>query len=144
MTSKKQLFFAYGLAIHLLLVGIVCYAAFPQKTPSPPLRSMFHTLAGKVLFDHHTHSSDMGYGLACADCHHHPQDSEDANVACSACHQTLPEGQTYAQRCLDCHDASEVEDTENINNSDAAHKQCIGCHEEFGAGPVECSQCHVM
>jgi hypothetical protein len=24
------------------------------------------------------------------------------------------------------------------------HESCIGCHEDYGAGPVECSSCHVQ
>jgi hypothetical protein len=25
----------------------------------------------------------------------------------------------------------------------AFHKQCIGCHEDQGMGPTECSGCHL-
>jgi hypothetical protein len=50
MTSKKQRLFAYGIAIHLLLVGIICYAAFPPQTPDEPVWIMYQTNAGKVLF----------------------------------------------------------------------------------------------
>jgi hypothetical protein len=143
MTSKRQLFFAYGLAIHLLFIGIICYAAFPQKVPDQPLRTVYHTAAGKVLFDHQTHISDQGYGLACADCHHHPSDEEESLVSCNYCHQKLPEDESYPESCLDCHDEDEIEGSEIINNVDAAHQQCIGCHEEFEADAVECSECHL-
>jgi hypothetical protein len=27
--------------------------------------------------------------------------------------------------------------------ADAFHTNCRGCHEENGAGPVECSSCHL-
>jgi hypothetical protein len=64
MTSKKQLLFAYGLAIHLLLVGIICYAAFPAQAPDEPIRIMYQTNAGKVLFDHYTHTAASGYGAS--------------------------------------------------------------------------------
>jgi hypothetical protein len=90
MTSKKQLLFAYGLAIHLLLVGIICYAAFPAKAPDEPIRIMYQTNAGKVLFDHYTHTAASGYGASCFDCHHHPSDDDSALIACGECHQLRP------------------------------------------------------
>lgn len=144
MTSKRQLFFAYGLAIHLLLVSIICYAAFPPEAPSQPMRAMYRTAAGNVLFDHQTHISEQGYGLACADCHHHPSDAEESLLSCKKCHQTLPDDQGYPESCLDCHDEDEIEDSKVINNVDAAHQQCIGCHEEYEAGPTECAKCHLV
>jgi hypothetical protein len=24
------------------------------------------------------------------------------------------------------------------------HSQCIGCHQKYGGGPDECSECHVL
>ncbi len=118
MTSRNEQVLAYALAAILLVVGVVCYAAFPAKTPEEPVRLMFKTTAGKVLFDHKTHSADAGYGVACDDCHH----EGDEPVACSECHEPDSE----------------------VKRSDAFHSQCKGCHEESGAGPLECSECHVM
>ena len=43
---------AYILIIVLLFVGVISYAAFPAKTPDEPIRLMYKTVAGKVLFDH--------------------------------------------------------------------------------------------
>jgi hypothetical protein len=143
MTSKRQLFFAYGLAIHLLFIGIICYAAFPSKAPDQPLRTAYQTPAGKVLFDHQTHISNQGYGLACIDCHHHPSDEEESLISCNYCHQKLPENKSYSDSCFDCHEEDEIEGSEVINNVDAAHQQCIGCHEDYGIGPIECSECHL-
>lgn len=118
MTSKSEQLFAFGLAAILLVVGVVCYAAFPQKAPEEPVRLMFKTTAGKVLFDHRTHAADSGYGIACDDCHH----EGDEPVACSECHEA----------------------DSDVTISDAIHGNCKGCHEENGAGPVECAACHVM
>lgn len=149
MTSKKHRMIVYGVAVQLLLIAIVCYAAFPVKAPEQPIRLMYHTNAGKVLFDHQTHSSVTGYGLACFDCHHHPQDDDTALVACGQCHfPEPPEEGVVPENCLECHDASDVEDSEYTKRSDAFHNQCIQCHEEFGKGPLSgsqhCSQCHVL
>ncbi|BBO74987.1 hypothetical protein DSCW_24040 [Desulfosarcina widdelii] len=148
MTSKKQRLFAYGLAIHLLLVGIICYAAFPTQTPDEPIRIMYQTNAGKVLFEHHTHTDAFGYGAACFDCHHHPSDDEAALIACGQCHQGPAEDGGQPEVCLDCHDESDIEDTEMSSRADAFHTQCTECHEQFGKGPPSgsenCSACHVL
>mgnify|MGYP000573790363 FL=1 len=42
MLSEKQLKIIYGLIIYLLFVGVLCYAAFPEKTPEEPVRMMFN------------------------------------------------------------------------------------------------------
>jgi len=148
MTSKKHRLITYGVAVHLLLIAIVCYAAFPVKKPDQPIRLMYQTNAGKVLFDHNTHTASNGYGLDCFDCHHHPPDDEQALIACGKCHLSNPEEGVVPENCLECHDASDVEDSEYPKHSDAFHQQCIRCHQEYGAGPGEgpknCSRCHVL
>ena len=128
MALKKEQQFAYGLAIVLFVVGVISYAAFPAKTPEQPVRIMFDSLAGKVLFDHNTHTADSGYGLACADCHHN-----------------LEEGETEPPSCLECHEF-ESDDPEVPKRGDAFHQQCSNCHQEFEAGPKEkeCNSCHVL
>ncbi|MBL7178720.1 MAG: cytochrome c3 family protein [Desulfobacterales bacterium] len=150
MSPQKELKLAYGLAIVLLIVGVIGYAAAPAKTPDKPIRIMYKTVAGKVLFDHKTHIAESGYSLACKDCHHHPEGSEDEGEEaeiqpCNYCHQALAEGETFPKTCLDCHEAEELEDTEISNRPDAFHSQCEKCHKESGAGPEEnrCSWCHV-
>ncbi len=149
MTPKRELQIAYSLIIVFLFVGFISYAAFPAKTPDEPVRLMYKTVAGKVLFDHKTHLSDSGYGLACQDCHHHPEEPEEleeALVACGECHKVLEEGKTFPDSCLDCHEAEDLEDSEVLKKSDAFHSQCESCHQEVDAGPEEerCSWCHVM
>ncbi|MDA8140490.1 MAG: cytochrome c3 family protein [Desulfobacteraceae bacterium] len=149
MTSKKHRMIMYGVAIQLFLIAIVCYAAFPIKTPEEPLRRMYNTNAGRVLFDHQAHASVKGYALNCLDCHHKHGDEEIPPVACGLCHPPLPQGATFPESCFDCHaDASEIENPETMKRSDAFHKQCIGCHEEYGKGPKagseNCSKCHIL
>ncbi len=129
MFSKLELKLAYGLAIWFLFVGVVCYAAFPAKSPDEPVRLMFDVTAGKVLFDHKTHTSEFSYGLSCRDCHHELEEEDD---------------DMDAQLCGECHDPDEG-DEETPKRADAFHQQCAGCHEGYGAGPLEkdCSACHV-
>jgi hypothetical protein len=142
MGSEKELKLAYGLAIGLLIAGILCYAASSAEVPKEgPIRMMFQCSTGKVLFDHKTHAAEGGYGIACSDCHHHPADNED-NRACKECH-VLPADGSLPALCLDCHGADEVETDAVMQKTDAMHQQCIGCHKEKDAGPKECAECHV-
>jgi Class III cytochrome C family len=129
MFSKKELKLAYGLAVFFLVIGVITYAAFPLKAPDEPLRLMFKTTAGNVLFDHYTHTSEFGYGLSCRDCHH----------------ELLGEEGEQPQPCGECHDPTEG-DEEMPKRADAFHKQCTGCHADFDAGPKEkeCALCHVL
>ncbi len=147
MTSKKQRMIVYGVAAQLLLIALVCYAAFPVQAPEEPIRMMYQTAAGKVLFDHKTHSAQDGFGLSCYDCHHHTPDDESGLIACSVCHVAKPEEGVIPAGCLDCHDEGDVEDSEPPKHSDAIHKQCQQCHEQYEKGPTsssdDCSKCHV-
>lgn len=121
MTPKNEQTLAFVLAAVLLAVGVVCYAAFPPKAPEQPVRMVFKTIAGTILFDHKAHTSDTGIGLACDDCHHEEQ---DGSKSCSG---------------ADCHGSENAP-----KRSEVLHANCKGCHEDNGAGPVECAECHVM
>jgi len=149
MAPKKELQLAYGLVAVLLVVGVLSYAAFPAKTPEVPVRLVYKVVAGKVLFDHDTHANPAGYALACADCHHHPPYDDAALRACGDCHNLPPkdaEGRQVPEACLECHGPEDPEVTETtfVNRADAFHAQCIGCHQDYGAGPVDCNACHVQ
>jgi len=119
MEVNTQRVIAYVVLVVCFLVGMVCYAALPEGVPDEPVRIMFKSTAGSILFDHKGHLSDSGYGIGCGGCHH---EDEDDPVSCG-----------------ECHDA----DSE-VDRADAFHGQCKGCHEEEDAGPVQCSECHVM
>jgi len=121
MTSKKDLQIASLLAVVLFITGLTCYAAFPPPAPEEPVRLMFQNAAGKVLFTHAVHNQD--YDLSCLDCHHNIE--EDEVYSCKECHQATG-------------------DESMPSKTDAFHAQCIGCHKEKGAGPVECNSCHAM
>jgi hypothetical protein len=146
MTSRKDLQLAYGLAIVLFVVGVVSYAytAFSAKPPEEPVRIMYKSVAGKVLFGHKIHTTVSGYGIACYDCHHHPPEDESALRACGDCHDLPPEKGALPESCLECHATDEIEGTEMLTTGDAFHSQCIGCHNEIEAGPRDCNDCHVL
>jgi hypothetical protein len=127
MFSRKELKRVYGLTICLLVLAVASYAAFPVKPPKRPIRIAFPSAAGKVMFDHNRHLAEAGYALACGECHHTlAADEIEQAGSCSECHQPEEGSESVPKR------------------ADALHQQCIGCHQEYGGGPVECAQCHVM
>ncbi len=144
MISKQKMKVVYGLTAYFLVVGVLCYAAFPVSAPEEPMRIMFKVTAGKVLFDHYSHTSESGYGLSCWDCHHHPLDDDAALIACGACHTANENAAQPPEICSDCHEPDEIKDTPIMKRSDAFHKGCIDCHQAFEAGPIECASCHIM
>ncbi|MDY6971152.1 MAG: cytochrome c3 family protein [Thermodesulfobacteriota bacterium] len=124
MELKTERIIAYCLGAILLVVGVVCYAAFPHTSPENPIRIMFKVTAGNVLFDHSAHAEEDGYGIECIDCHHDLEDDMERPSACGECH--------------------EVDSEDSVNRADAFHMQCIGCHEDAGEAPSKCAECHAM
>ena len=89
MFSKNELKLAYGLIIYFLFVGVLCYAAFPPKSPQEPIRLKFEVATGNVIFEHKKHLDVNGYGLSCGDCHHTlSEDEYDEAGSCSECGAT--------------------------------------------------------
>ena len=123
MEVKTERMIAYCLAAILLVVGVICYAAFAKKPPEQPIRIMLKNTGGNVLFDHKEHMSESGYSIECADCHHDLENEGDRPSTCGECH--TDDGEDAPTR------------------PDAFHKQCQTCHEE-GGGPVNCAECHAM
>jgi hypothetical protein len=124
MEGKRETRFACVLGILLFLIGVVAYAALPENAPEQPIRMVLKNIGGNVLFDHKKHSVEDGYGIACKDCHHDMEDEKSKATACGECHK--PAGE------------------EALRRADALHKNCQGCHEEGGLGPVECNNCHLL
>ena len=125
MEFKREKIIAFWLAAGFLVVGVICYAAFPDKKPEEPVRIMFQSTAGKVLFTHKIHTSGDWYGFDCVECHHELEDDPDA----------------VPQACGECH----FEDSkEEPTLTDAFHEQCTGCHEDVGTAPVDCATCHIL
>jgi len=120
MNLNNENLFAYALAAVMLFVGVIGYAAFPEKVPDEPNRILFQCMAGKVQFSHQEHTVD--YGLSCSDCHHEITAEKTVPDACGSCHLS--------------------DSKKPVKRSDAFHNQCIGCHE--GGGPTECKGCHLM
>ncbi|RJP79852.1 MAG: hypothetical protein C4522_09010 [Desulfobacteraceae bacterium] len=144
MTSNNELKLAYCLTVILLLVGGICYAAFPVETPEDPVRKMFKTSAGNVLFTHKVHRAETGYGAACIDCHHHHEDDEDNFKACGDCHTAEPP-KTVPQNCQECHDSvGNIEEHHPKTVEGEDFRACADCHQktEDGSTPEACNECH--
>ena len=126
MEIRRERMVAYGLGIILLVIGIVCYAAFPNRPPQDPVRIMYTSAAGDVLFDMREHHvEEDGYGIACVDCHHDIADATET-----------------PQPCRDCHLANKEESEGELDTQTAFHDLCIECHKEDGFAPVDCDKCH--
>ena len=41
MISKQKMKVVYGLVVYFLVVGVLCYAAFPVTAPEEPMRIMY-------------------------------------------------------------------------------------------------------
>ena len=121
MSSKRDLKVAILIMVILMITGIICYASFTPPASENPVRIMFQNKAGKVLFTHSIHTGE--YTEDCLTCHHNIEDDEEYN--CSVCHD-------------------ETGEETGVAKVDAFHDQCKGCHEDVGAGPVECNSCHSL
>jgi len=134
MDIKKEIVIACCAAAALFVIGVVCYAAFPDKQPGDrPHRIMFQSTAGKVLFSHTFHSTKENYGLDCLDCHRYwDKKKRDKPISCNS---------------TDCHSIEEAIE-KRPKRSDALHDRCMGCHKDTGHGPGhlpnECNICHVL
>ncbi len=78
----------------------------------------------------------------------HDGHNEKAQIGdCNVCHHEYDEkGQktdnsTEGTECSECHKPESPENTLPLIR--AYHLQCKGCHEQSGAGPVMCGECHV-
>jgi hypothetical protein len=170
MTSKNETKLGYAIAVVCLAVGVLFYAALPAEPPETPVRLMFQSVAGKVLFDHQTHV-DL-YGFSCSDCHHdaadgtpvscgechhvereyipalgefgifdHDAHSMNFGFDCADCHHMGTQGETH---CGECHQRG-IDEEHMPGRMQAFHGQCIGCHEDMGLAPGadDCAGCHI-
>lgn len=140
MSPKNERNLIYMLALICLAVGVFCYAA-PTAPPETPVRRMFMSVGGNVLFSHQTHSDT--YSLDCAACHHNQSETgTDGEPSCGVCHTAdgtyVPalgeggkfdhdaHGQDLGLACSDCHH-------EYQEGSGSEPQMCGDCHEPGGS-----------
>lgn len=115
----------YPITILVALLAVVAAAGYlaPAGEETQPVRVLLPNKGGKVVFEHLAHAETYG-------------------IECDACHHTGD----YEIPCVECHNAEAAEEQGIPNRMEAFHMNCMGCHEEMGAGPYEkdqCNQCHL-
>jgi len=139
--------------IGLAAVGILGYST-PKEKRDEPLRVLYKSKGGPVVFDHKAHSGPDGYVASCDACHHLRKrvvyTTESGAVTFDhEAHSISPE---YGLGCTDCHHEQELE-------LDSRIQECGECHQpgsdhnasfdEAGrihrtAAGVKCADCHRM
>jgi hypothetical protein len=122
LTKGKTRIFMILLLCLFVVIALWGYC-FEQK--ADPIRVVFITKGGPVVFDHLEHASPEGYELECESCHHNysaEEENEDSAI----------------MNCRECHYSKKL--TTVCEDADV-HKRCIGencmqCHEE------NCEFCH--
>ena len=78
----------------------------------------------------------------------HDAHNEAAEIdECARCHHVYEDGKLVEDEdsvgtpCSDCHTLAAQGGQPGLMS--AYHKQCKGCHEAEGKGPMACGQCHV-
>ncbi len=77
----------------------------------------------------------------------HVEHNEAAEIDdCFVCHHLYKDGKLLEDessenmRCSECHNVKEGYPTRPLMK--AYHDMCQGCHQERGAGPITCGECH--
>jgi len=96
-----------------------------ERMPETVVLDMKGDIYGPVEFTHLDHTDYAEQG--CTQCHHQQAPSEPLKP-CGACH----ERKTFREP-----------DKLNVPGLQGAyHRQCVGCHVDYGSGPTECAECH--
>ncbi|RJO66167.1 MAG: hypothetical protein C4523_13900 [Myxococcales bacterium] len=95
----------------------------PPADKGPEVSILYH-LTDFYAPARFTHKAHTDYASGCGDCHHHSKPIEP----------TPP--------CRECHGES-LKDLSRPGLKGAYHRQCMGCHQSSGSGPLGCNDCHV-
>ncbi len=83
------------------------------------------------VFPHDEHNEMADLQDKCYVCHHYDGPDQD--------HTDMSIGMD----CSDCHSVEPDDPDEETPLKQAYHNLCMDCHEDEGAGPVACGECHV-
>jgi formate-dependent nitrite reductase cytochrome c552 subunit len=95
-----------ALLISLALAGSVATAVEATQDPKPPLKLVFPSKAGDVLFDHAAHlAREKG---RCGSCHEKPwpragKEPLGSSAGCKTCHQAAGKSFEMKDHCKKCH-----------------------------------------
>jgi len=126
-TRSNQI--ALLLLLTCLIVGVVAFYYQDAKAPpEEPIRVVYESKGGLVVFDHAAHIARMEND--CTACHHYDGDEEDK------------------ENCRDCHIDNDIpvmdayhEKGEDFREDDT-YQSCMSCHQERGKDPKNCRGCH--
>jgi uncharacterized paraquat-inducible protein A len=104
----------------------IALVAYPIDTPETFTMDSLSQRYEPVEFSHGYHAEMIG---DCTMCHHHSE--EGTTPACGECHEPIT-----------VYHYEGTERETSIGLKGAYHQQCMGCHEEWGSGPVGCTDCH--
>lgn len=112
-----------------LIVGVVAFYHHEAKAPpEEPIRVVYESKGGLVVFDHAEHTARMDDD--CMACHHYDGDDDEK------------------ENCVDCHADNDIpimhayhEKGEDFLDDDT-YQSCMSCHEENGQDPKNCRGCH--
>ncbi len=111
----------------IIILGIIAVIGYNINGSGSPIRVLFKTKGGPVIFTHKAHSEE--YVDNCKQCHHSGESGEEPDN----------------WRCRSCH--FQGSDIDSICEDRPPHKECIGekcitCHEENGMDTDNCGFCH--
>ncbi len=114
------------LLVASLITGVVAFYYNDAKAPpEEPVRVVYDSKGGLVVFDHAAHVARM----------------EDD---CTACHHTGDE-----ESCRTCHEENDIpvmdayhEKGEDYQDDDS-YQSCMSCHKAEGMNPKNCRGCHL-
>lgn len=119
--TRLILFFILFASIFLFSV-----LAYPTGTPETITLDSLSTRYGPVEFSHGQHAKIAG---TCAKCHHHSP--KGSTPACGECHESII-----------IYHPNTAKREPDLGLKGAYHRQCMGCHEKMGSGPLGCTDCH--
>jgi len=140
-----------AVAVILAVVAIAGYLR-PAPAQEAPIRILFDTKGGKVIFSHISHYRD--YKMACATCHHESAERMDEPLRCETCHaleynQEFTQGHaaSFADKkfCARCHHAEFGGVVfEHDAHTDDYGADCTDCHHDsdIEPDPGSCMDCH--
>jgi hypothetical protein len=123
---RRKTFASVALVAALAVMSAPAFSQQDMKTV--PAGGFAKTSRPAAVFDHEGHN-DKAKLTDCGDCHHGGKDGKLDKKAT-----------TEGQPCADCHPAAGGKDKTPLMR--AFHRQCGGCHEKVGKGPVACGECH--
>ncbi len=148
MPSKKYLIITLVTSL-LLAVSVIGYL-MPQDSDETPMRILFDSNGGQVVFSHIKHIDD--YGEDCVRCHH-KEEGTTTPLPCGSCHaakfdQAFAENHSSnfdGEYCAKCHHPAPAGlRFDHDQHDDPSGGDCQTCHHgpDIEPEPQACSDCH--